>query len=212
MSLTNKKILVLGANGRTGKHIVNQLQKNNYEYIAGVVRSKQKAIEASIDTITLEIGDCTDDQFLEEVILKYDVVINALGSRSLKSHEFAMHSSVMKNLKEGSVYVYMSSVGVAESFKKLPLFFKFMFRVFLRSIFKDKELIEKDLKQKGINYIIVRPAGLTDSEDEIAFTIEEAPTDTSLPKTSRLNVAKAIIKLLEDPNNYKKTFEVFDDA
>jgi putative NADH-flavin reductase len=74
--VTNIRILVLGATGRTGRHVVDQALARGHE-VSGLVRSASYAKTAS----SAIVGDPTEADMLASVLPRHDIVISCLGQR-----------------------------------------------------------------------------------------------------------------------------------
>lgn len=71
------KILVLGATGPTGRHIVSQALARGYD-VTILVRSPEKATDPN--RVKLVVGDARDEKTLRQAVKGRDAVISALGT------------------------------------------------------------------------------------------------------------------------------------
>jgi putative NADH-flavin reductase len=72
-----ERILVFGASGRIGKHIVDEGLKRGYS-VTGVSRSPERLSDKA-DRIKVEIGDILDRERTKELIAAHDAVIVSIG-------------------------------------------------------------------------------------------------------------------------------------
>lgn len=74
------KLVVLGANGRTGKHVLRQAIERGAD-VTAVVRSEGKRPPIEHDRLRVVVGDPCDPDFLTEVFRGHDAVVSTLGGR-----------------------------------------------------------------------------------------------------------------------------------
>jgi len=75
------KILLLGANGRTGREIIN-LALENRDNVTAVVRSKEKLADIDHPNLDVRSGNVLDPNALKQILPGHDVVISTLGPRT----------------------------------------------------------------------------------------------------------------------------------
>lgn len=72
------KILLTGANGFVGSHIVEELILNNYD-VTCIVRKNSNLQWIKTQSVKLKYGSLEDKQFLKEVVSDVDIVIHCAG-------------------------------------------------------------------------------------------------------------------------------------
>merc|ERR1719183_722762 len=55
----------------------------------------------------------------------------------------------------------VSSIGVGDSKKQAPLYFRVLMNTMMKRIFKDKNNQDKAVQLSGLEYCLIRPGGLT---------------------------------------------------
>ncbi len=75
------KIIVLGANGRTGSQLM-RLALERAAYVTTIVRSEDKCLDLEDDNLTTVFGDPCDPKFLSRAFRGKDVVVSTLGGRT----------------------------------------------------------------------------------------------------------------------------------
>jgi len=206
---TNKQhILVIGANGSTGRIICDQLKVSSEYYPIAMIRDEDQQKRFKEKGIETVVGDLEKD--FENAFDNIDRVIFAAGSGgstgpekteavdkdgAKKSVDFAKKHHVKK-------FVMLSSMGTGdpEDFKDSQLY----------PYLVAKQKADTHLMESGLHYTIVRPGGLTD--DKGTGKIEAAPSLGKRGKISREDVAKTIIYVLGSevaPNSY---FEIIEGA
>ena len=93
--------------------------------------------------------------------------------------------------------VVVTAMGIGESWKTLSPVNRFFFATVLKSARADHESQEKAVKASGLDWTIIRPSGLTDTErtgEYLAGELIQAKTS----QIARADVADLILKALDD--------------
>ncbi len=110
--------------------------------------------------------------------------------------------------REGvKLFICESSLGVGDSKGQLGDFYNyFVIPVLLRHVFADKEVQEKVIEASTLDWVIVRPAALTNGLRTGDYKAGFAVDDKSISaKISRADVADFMLKQLTDPTYRRKT-------
>ncbi|MBL7558875.1 SDR family oxidoreductase [Olleya sp. YSTF-M6] len=195
-----ENILVAGANGTTGKKIVNLLNQSQYfNPIAMVRKEEQKAFfEAKqIDTVLGDLEDDISHVFNNKTI---DKVLFAAGSGGKNVVEVdqegakrMVDASKKNNIKK---FVMLSSMGADQPEKAEQL----------QDYLKAKHNADEYLKSSGLNYSIVRPGSLTNGELTNKIQLDQK-LDTQ-GEISRNDVAQTLVSTLNDDVANQVTFEI----
>ncbi|AXO79361.1 SDR family oxidoreductase [Olleya aquimaris] len=195
-----ENVLVAGANGTTGKKIVNLLNQSQYfNPIAMVRKEEQKAFfEAKqIDTVLGDLEDDISHVFNNKTI---DKVLFAAGSGGKNVVEVdqegakrMVDASKKNNIKK---FVMLSSMGADQPEKAEQL----------QDYLKAKHNADEYLKSSGINYSIVRPGSLTNGELTNKIQLDQK-LDTQ-GEISRNDVAQTLVSTLNDDVANQVTFEI----
>ncbi len=199
-----EKVLIIGANGLTGKIICQLLSESEqYEAIA-MIRKKEQAEYFDKFSINTCLGDLEED--FSNCLLGFDKVIFAAGSGSKtgpdktisvdqegakKSIDFAEKNQLKK-------YVMLSSIGTYQPEKAGDL----------EHYIRAKKEADDYLKKSNLNYSIVQPGGLTNGEG--SGKIKTAKQLETYGNISRKDVAQILIACLEVEIANKKSFEVIE--
>jgi uncharacterized protein YbjT (DUF2867 family) len=194
-----ENILVVGANGTTGKKIVAILnESNNFHPIAMVRKEEQQAYfkAQSIETV---LGDLEGD--LSSVFNRpIDKVVLAAGSAGKnvlgvdqEGAKKLIDASKKANIKK---FVMLSSMGADKPEEATQL----------QEYLKAKHNADEYLKTSGLDFSIVRPGSLT---NEAALnTIELEGKLNKRGEISREDVAKTLVQTLNDTVASNATFEI----
>ena len=100
-----------------------------------------------------------------------------------------------------------SSLGVGDSRGQLGWVFNLLLiPLFLRNVFRDKEVQERYVKQSNLDWVIVRPAALTSGPRTGVSRSGFSTTDRAIRgKIARADVAGFMLKQLTDDTYLRKT-------
>ncbi|MEB8128116.1 NAD(P)-dependent oxidoreductase [Staphylococcus succinus] len=156
-------ILVIGANGGVGQHLVNQLKDSNESFTAGVRKEEQvnslkdKGIEATL--IDVEADDLAT---LTEKIKGYDKVIFSVGSGGSTGADKTISvdlDGAIKSIKASEANHVKQYVMVSTYDSRREAFDA---SGDLKPYTIAKHYADEYLKQANIPYTIVHPGGLID--------------------------------------------------
>ena len=174
------KILILGATGPTGRHIVSQALARGWD-VTVLVRSPEKA--ADLKGAKLVVGDARDEKALRPAVKGRDAVISALGTPASPFREVTLLSTatraLVSSMKAEQVSRLITITGIGAGNSKGHggfLFDKVIFPLLLRHVYADKNRQEAVIKDSGLDWTIVRPSILNNKPG--GNTIR-TPTDLS---------------------------------
>jgi putative NADH-flavin reductase len=158
------KVVILGASGRTGRELVKQALELGHD-VTAFVRDPSK-LRVDIERSKVVQGNMLDQGSLERAIAGQDAVISALGSPGLgKSTDLSDATAMIVGIMETAGVkrlIFESTVGIGDSKGHTPwLARKTFIPLILRNVFADKELQEQYIKGSALDWVIVRPARLT---------------------------------------------------
>lgn len=194
-----EQILVAGANGTTGKKIVQLLHESQYFNPIAMVRKEDELPYFKAKNIDTVLGDLEED--VSHVFKNnIDKVLFAAGSGGKnvvgvdqEGAKRLIDASKKNNIRK---FVMLSSMGADEPSKAEEL----------QDYLKAKHNADEYLKDSGLNYAIVRPGSLTN--DELTNKIELARKLNKRGKISRNDVAQTLVHVLNDNVANKATFEI----
>ncbi|MBB4388619.1 uncharacterized protein YbjT (DUF2867 family) [Rhizobium leguminosarum] len=158
------KILVLGATGPTGRHIVSQALARGYD-VTILVRSPEKA--ADMKGAKIVVGDARDETMLRQAVNGRDAVISALGTPASLFRDITLLSTATRALVSAmkaehvSRLVTITGMGAGDSAGHGGfLFDKLIFPLLLRKVYADKDRQEAIINGSDLDWTIVRPSVL----------------------------------------------------
>ncbi|WP_371068569.1 SDR family oxidoreductase [Sediminibacillus sp. JSM 1682029] len=197
------KVLVAGANGHTGRLILQYLVERGHEAY-GMVRDEQQAPRLKNIGAHVVTGDLEKD--LSDLVTGMDAVIFAAGSGSKTGPEKTKDVdrdgaiNLIDTAKKQGVdrFVMLSSI-----FADQPDVAEGPFGYYLQM----KGEADEHLCNSGLTYTIVRPGGLTHEEPTGKV---QAAEDVERGSISRGDVADVIVTSLEQKNTYHKSFDLIE--
>jgi len=213
------KVLVLGATGQTGYHVVKQFLENSIQ-VKAIVRNAEKfkdnQSDKNLKLFTENILDI-EDKRLKEILADVDVVISCLGHNiSLKGMFGKPHYLVTEaikkiidnsNDKHPKKIILMNTTACLNTKQKEKFTFgESIIMGIMRSLLppqrdNDRALkyLEENIKGENIlEWIAVRPDTLITQNQVTDYEIFESTQRSPIfnaGKTSRINVAHFMMKL-----------------
>ena len=200
------RIAITGASGKTGYRIAEEAVKKGLK-VKQIIRKNSKIIEGlkNLETIRLSLDDKED---LDKALENLDALIIATGARAsldltgpAKVDALGVYRQLQSCKRVGIKRVILvSSLCTGKLFHPLNLF---------GLILIWKKLGENFLRNSNLEWTIIRPGGLKESEniksEKIDYSKEDTKTKGSIPR--RL-VAKCCIDSLKNKDSINKIIEV----
>lgn len=202
MDTNQKKLVVLGATGGTGRQIVSQALDAGHQ-VTAVVRHPDR-MPIRHERLTLAIGDVTaGGPLLDEAVRGKDAVISALGrGHSFKADGLMQHAvpSIISAMQANRVrrLIFMSAMGVGDTSHDSPLIPRIFHRLLLRDIFADKRVAEELIKRSDLDWTIVHPTGLTNGPRTGRYRSGEHLPMHGFPTISRADTAHFLLTQVQD--------------
>ena len=159
------KIVILGATGGTGRLIVRDALEKGHSVVA-LVRSKARDSDLSGADI-IEVNVC-DEATLTYALNGCDAVVSSLGT-GMGFHEVSLLTVATRALITAMTrtgvrrLVCVSALGVGDSHGHGGFVFDRLLQpLLLRHAYKDKEGQEAAIRASSLDWVILRPAKLTD--------------------------------------------------
>ena len=192
-------IAIFGATGGTGKEIVKQLLTAGHE-VTALVRDSSK-VKKKEDKLYLVVGDVLDIHKVEEALAAADAVICTLGNSSNNPDDVVSQGTdnIIESMKKQGIsrLVVVSSMGVGDSIEQVSRSFKMLTKTVLRKSIEDKERQESIVMASELDWVIVRPSGLSNgpATGEYYFGTDKTIEANQI---SRADVAACVIEQLFD--------------
>ena len=204
MNTEKQKVLVIGANGSTGRIVCNLLHNSSIYQPIAMIRKESQAKHFDSNGIETVLGDLEKD--FDSAYKGIDKVIFAAGSGGSTGPEKTQavdKEGAMKSIDLGKKYevdkfVMLSSMGAGnpDKMKDSPI----------HPYLVAKHKADQHLIKSCLNFSIVRPGGLKD--DAGIGKIEAAESLGKRGKISREDVAKTLVTVLESETAADAYFEI----
>ena len=197
------RVLVAGANGQVGQHIVRLLAERGHE-VRAMIRDEDQAQRLRELGGEPVVADLEGD--VSQTAEGCDAVIFSAGggpgsgAEKKETVDYGGASKLIQAAIEHGAnrYLIVSTVGAHD-----PESANEKMQPYLRA----KARADEELKHSGLDYTIVRPGPLTDEQGTGRI---DASTELGRRKEiPREDVARTIVVALEQRNTVSKTFEVF---
>jgi uncharacterized protein YbjT (DUF2867 family) len=200
------KMVVFGATGPTGRHVVERALELGHE-VTAFARSPE-AVEVQHPSLRVVKGDVLDPVAVAEAVRGQDAVISTLGPRNRTTRGvrtvITVASDGVKNILAGMQahgvrrLVVLSSVGSGASKGQGGFFVEWILKpLFLGSVFADKDRMEEIVRGSGVDWVIVQPTKLTNGPARDRIVVDEQPRVPG--RIARADVARFMVaQALED--------------
>ena len=201
------KLLVLGATGGTGRLIVRDAAAKGYSVVA-LVRSTARAELPGAELIE---GDARDETTLARAMDGCDAVVSALGTgmgrRKVDLLTVATRALVAAMTRNGvRRLVCVSALGVGDSHGHGGFVFDRLFQPLLLSeAYKDKERQEAAIRASALDWLIVRPAMLTNGPARGSVRAFTDLSGVNGGKVARADVARFVVDQLTTDTWLRRT-------
>lgn len=201
------KIVVFGATGGTGKQLVQQALGQKHE-VTAFVRNPAK-LDIKHENLRVFQGNILDKSDLEKAMMGKDAVLSTLGARSILKKTSVISEgtkNIIAAMKKHKVkrLIFESAFGVGESRSKAGLLGK-VDNIVLKNIFADKVKQEEYIRKSGLDWVIVRPAILTNGPKKGTYRTGEDIKIRFFATISRADVSDFMLKQLSQDDYIRKT-------
>lgn len=209
-------LLVFGATGRTGLLLVAQALDEGHQ-VTAFVRSP-RAMNIEHPDLAVMQGDILDYESVQSAVRGQDVVLSVLGVNSFKKNSIVSDGTqnIIGAMIEHRVarLICVTAMGLGDSRNQkgwaylLPvsLMFHLQRLPILRNQFADRELQEQYIRTSPLDWIIVRPGGLTDGPRTGSYRHGFGVDDTTVKvRISRADLADFMLKQIASDTYLHKT-------
>lgn len=200
------KILLIGANGQIGKHVVHLLQESKEHTVRAMVRDEAQVAalqKKGVEAVVANLEGSVDE--IANAMQGCDAVIFTAGSGGhtgpdktlLIDLDGAVKSMEAAEKVGANRYVMVSAIQAnkRESWANSPI----------KPYMVAKHFADKALIASKLNYTIVRPGGLLNEAGTGKVSVGENLRRGSIP---REDVAKTLVTALNEENTFKRSFDL----
>jgi uncharacterized protein YbjT (DUF2867 family) len=159
-----ERILIIGATGQTGRHLVTQALERGFSVTA--FARDPSSLELRHPRLTIAQGNVLDPASVEAAMPGHHAVVSALGHKryfSLSGTHAEGTRHILDAMRRHKVrrLVCLTSLGLGDSAGRLGMPYNlFVIPLLLPVYFLDKARQERIIATSGIEWIIVRPGSL----------------------------------------------------
>lgn len=195
------RLLILGANGRTGKCIVKEALARGHEVVALVRNADSLAPQAGL---TVMEGTPTRAADYDQAAKGCDAVLVALNNPRVSDAPWAkpvttepVLTNAAKNMAAGPIkrVVFLSAIGVGDSFEHSPWVMRFLIKnTNLGHAYADHNRVEEVLRASTLDWTLVRASGLSNGTKAKELIVGNAKE----PKPGMMIRRKAVAQFMLD--------------
>lgn len=201
-------VLIVGANGQIGKHLVDILKKEGKHKPVAFVRKEEQVQYFEDKGVEARLGDLEESvEAIKKRMKDIDAVVFTAGSGGGTGYD----KTLLIDLDGAVKTVEAAKASGIDRFVMVGAFRADNRRQWVKDMkpyFAAKYYADEWLKNSGLNYTIVRPGNLENKE---AVGKVAAGADTAKPKKfsiPRADVAQVIAHSLEKDTTYRKVFDL----
>ncbi|MEH6741073.1 MAG: NAD(P)H-binding protein [Sulfitobacter sp.] len=206
------KLVVLGANGRTGRLVVREALHRG-ETVTAVVRSDAKRPMINHDLLNVVVGDPCDPKFLSQVFRDQDAVISTLGGRMPTKKATSIYWMSADAITEAAWDAGLKKVAVTSSALLFPpkrLIDRFLAAI-VRNVVHSANRMEQTLEKTNLDIVVARCGFLTDA-DETTYRAERGSLPEGGSSISRMSLAQFLVDAIQKPSSGHQVYGVSGPA
>ena len=174
-------MLLLGANGRTGREII-RLSLNANSPITAVVRNKESLNDINHPLLEVIEADATNSEQLRPIIANHETIISTLGPKTPRGKDCEIYSksaSTITNASKDQSPKRLLVISTALLFPKDNLLKKILGFIARHNVAHAK-LMEDRIKSSALDWTIARVGFLTNQpSDEFHLLTDSMPKESS---------------------------------
>ena len=209
------KVVIFGANGKTGILLVEQALAKGYHVVAYIRRPESIVIDNP--KLKIIIGNLNEPLKMKDAITGADACISTLGGGSLTKHSLEIMNGIkniilIMEIAKVHRFIYLSSLGAGESRFLIPKPLRFILTRFLLKVpLADHNFNESNITKSKLDWTLVRPGSLTDGQ--FTGNLRHGADRTKMKGNSgisRANVASFMLQQLTDTTYIKKAVWLYE--
>ena len=200
------KILIIGASRGIGKALLACANHDNYQ-ITVLARYPEK-VNAQGTNLQVVQGDVLNPDDLKRAVDQQDAVISCIGV-PITFKPVTLFSKAAENLvaamkdHSNQKLIAVTGIGAGDSKGHGGFLYDKIFKpLFLKTIYQDKDREEAIIASSNLDWLIVRPAGLTNGPRTGIYHVITDLEGVVAKRISRNDVADFILKELRDPDHF----------
>jgi putative NADH-flavin reductase len=205
------KIAIFGATGGTGREIVKQAIEQGHE-ITVLVRNPQN-LSIHDKKLNIITGDVLNKEDAVRTIQGNEAILVALGVKPPSKAKVVGPGTknIIEAMKAHNVkrLIVESAMFMDDVVRKNSFLISLLTKTFMKGLYADKLVQESAVRESGLEWVIVRPVGLTSGSKTEKYRFgENLPLKGMFPTISRADVADFMLKQLSSNDNLHKAILV----
>lgn len=199
------KVLVVGANGQIGRHLVSLLTNSNEHTVKAMVRNEEQVQDfqqLGAETVIANIEGSVES--LTDAVKGCDAVVFTAGSGGHTGFD----KTLLVDLDGAAKMIEATEQAGINRFimvSALQAHQRENWNEAIRPYYVAKHYADKLLIASGLSYTIIRPGGLLNEKGTGKVTIAENLQRGTIP---REDVAATIAACLGEENTFRKSFDI----
>ncbi|PTL75069.1 NAD(P)-dependent oxidoreductase [Vitiosangium sp. GDMCC 1.1324] len=201
------RVIIFGANGRTGRLIVEEALRAGHD-VTAAVRTPEKFPPVTVGTSTQQgtmavvRADVRDPASVQAAVAGHDAVVSAIGPpgrRALGLYSDGARALVtaMERTGVGRI-IALSSAGVRHDDPQFAFWYRCIARTLLKELYDDMRLMESIVRESTLDWTFVRPSHLEDKTPTGLYRVQDGGTPPGGWKVTRTDLARFIIRELDE--------------
>ena len=203
------KILIIGATRGIGKALLETALEGAHDVTA--LARKPEKLTLSHPRLRVVKGDVLETDSIVAAADGQEAVCSCIGV-PITFKPVNLFSAAASNIlvatkqNSGQKYVAVTGIGAGDSKGHGGFLYDRIFKpLLLNSIYADKDREEEIIKSSKVDWMIVRPAGLTNGKRTGNYRVLTDLRGVTAKRISRLDVADFILNQLKKPTQFGKT-------
>ena len=196
-------IVVFGANGTTGRVIVEEGVRAGYTVTAAVRRPETFLQGRPCDAPQPHVvrADVLEPDSLRSAITGHDAVVSAIGPAGL--HAGGLYSTAARNLVAAMAdtgprrLIVLSSAGARRDDPHHAFLYRVLARTLMNELYSDMRAMEDILHDSPLDWTVVRPGRIVD-EPTGAYEVLDGLTPKGDPSIPRSDLARFVVGQVDD--------------
>jgi putative NADH-flavin reductase len=194
------RLAIFGATGGTGLELTRQALEKGHN-VRVLLRNPNRMPLTSAN-MRIVLGSVLDHESVKKTILGADAVLSCLGQGTLLRNTRVCSVGtrlIVDVMKEQGLrrLVVESAFGAGESLALANVIQRLVFATLLWAPYEDKNLMEPEVKESGLEWTILRPTMLTKGQRTGRFVVA-VRARPEVVRVSRGDVAAAMLRAVEE--------------
>lgn len=202
------KLVVLGANGRTGTRVTRAALEQGF-CVTAVVRALGRRPAIRHDRLTVVVGDPCDAAFLKPVFRGQDVVISTLGGRRPTKSATSVYARSAQAIVDAAWDTGLKRVLVTSTALLFPAdrLMDRLLQALVPNVVRNAARMEAILAASALDWTSARCGFLTNGDDAAYRTAKDALPEKGAA-ISRSALARFLVDAIEAPEARRAVFGV----